>query len=131
MISLSEYDVDPNDTPFQIEITPDIFIFTTDDWGDPQTVTVKAVDDADVLEAEIGDLSFIQWITFDIETNDPIYAELGRYLDVTVFDNDCGAWGYSPADFDTDCDVDILDFAAFAGDWMKCTDPKVQGCEKF
>lgn len=35
----------------------------------------------------------------------------------------CGDWGYQAMDFDKNCYVDLVDFAAFAADWMKCTDP--------
>ena len=30
----------------------------------------------------------------------------------------------NPMDFNTDCKVDILDFAAFAAEWLDCVDPK-------
>jgi hypothetical protein len=32
----------------------------------------------------------------------------------------CGAWGYLPEDFNTDCRVDFADFAKMASEWMEC-----------
>jgi len=42
--------------------------------------------------------------------------------------NDCGTSGYLRADLNADCDVGFVDFALFAGEWLKCTNPGVTGC---
>jgi len=41
----------------------------------------------------------------------------------------CGRWGYQPSDFDENCTVDLLDYAVFAEEWNRCTDPAEAGCE--
>jgi hypothetical protein len=40
----------------------------------------------------------------------------------------CGQEGqvYNPMDFDTNCTVDLADFAAFVSQWLNCTDPADQ-----
>ena len=40
----------------------------------------------------------------------------------------CGDWGYLPADMNTNCEVDLIDFSEFAGQWMKCTAPLDEAC---
>jgi hypothetical protein len=49
-----------------------------------------------------------------------------------VFDNleisKCGDWGYHPMDFNRDCYVNMLDFAAFVDGWLECTLPGEPGC---
>ena len=53
------------------------------------------------------------------ETIDFLYANPGASEQVLI----CGDWGYRSMDFDRNCYVDLADFAAFASDWMNCTDP--------
>ncbi len=55
------------------------------------------------------------------ESIDFLYANPGVVIPDPVLA--CGDWGYLAMDFDQNCYVDLADFAAFAGDWMKCTDP--------
>ena len=40
----------------------------------------------------------------------------------------CGDWGYFPEDMDTNCEVDLIDFGQFAGQWMQCTAPGDEDC---
>jgi hypothetical protein len=42
----------------------------------------------------------------------------------------CGDWGYHPMDFNLDCNVNMLDFAVFAGSWLECTMPGDPGCDE-
>ena len=49
-------------------------------------------------------------------------------IEITYYEDVCGAWGYSDYDFNFDCYVDIADFAYFANTWLDCTDPSVEGC---
>jgi len=64
----------------------------------------------------------------------------GKYNDASTFRDyelkaagagACGGWGYLEGDLDTDCIVNLADFAMFAEDWMKCTDPAVGDCDKY
>jgi hypothetical protein len=98
--------------------------FTENDWEDYQAVTVTAVDD-DVLEG-----THISEITHIAESRDDVgYDGLaGRNVAVSVDDNECGAWGFTAMDFDTDCVVGIADFAEFAAEWLVCTQPYGDSC---
>jgi hypothetical protein len=40
----------------------------------------------------------------------------------------CGDNGYVYGDLNYDCKVNLADFASFADNWLKCTDPVVDGC---
>jgi hypothetical protein len=48
----------------------------------------------------------------------------GVVTQVTIQSDDCGGLGISEFDTNTDCKVDMLDFADYANDWLSCTDPK-------
>ncbi len=40
----------------------------------------------------------------------------------------CGEWGYSDADVNEDCYVNLIDFALMAESWLTCTDPLDSNC---
>ncbi len=88
-------------------------IFTPFDWADPRPVTIEAVDDSDSEGEEAA------WIShgFGPESND------GLNFEVVIHDNECGGLGYDPGDLNYDCIVDFVDFAFFAENWLKSTDP--------
>jgi len=68
-------------------------------------------------------------IKHTISSGDADYNRSGvRNVYVNVEDNDCGAWGYSPMDFNLDCYVDLKDFAEFASHWLECTEPDNPNC---
>jgi len=43
---------------------------------------------------------------------------------------DCLGIATNVMDFDEDCDVDFVDFADFAAEWLRCIDPTISGCEE-
>ncbi len=49
-------------------------------------------------------------------------------IQITYYENTCGAWGFNPMDFNYDCYVNMADFAYFANTWLDCTDPALPGC---
>jgi hypothetical protein len=49
-------------------------------------------------------------------------------IEITYYEDVCGAWGFSDYDFNYDCYVDLADFAYFANTWLDCTDPTVAEC---
>lgn len=57
------------------------------------------------------------------------FIDLGLALE-TVHDvtDHCGQWGYSPADLDRNCQVDLQDLALFTADWMGCSYPDTLNC---
>ena len=65
-----------------------------------------------------------------VDTNAPNPNTIGSVWSFTMEDPYCycGQPGqvYNPMDFDTNCVVDFLDFAAFGAQWLSCTDPTDQ-----
>ncbi len=49
-------------------------------------------------------------------------------IEITYYEDTCGAWGFNALDFNYDCYVDMSDFAYFANTWLDCTDPALVGC---
>ncbi|NLH15833.1 MAG: hypothetical protein GX455_04580 [Phycisphaerae bacterium] len=97
--------------------------FTAADWFTPQTVIVTAVDDED------SEFDHTSTITHSVSSADSGYNNLAAAGVVAkVADNDCGVWGYAPADFNRDCHVTLEDFATFASEWMTCSVPYIEGC---
>ena len=47
---------------------------------------------------------------------------------ILVTEDGCGINGMLPADFNWDCSVNLTDWAIFAGEWLVCTDPDIEGC---
>jgi hypothetical protein len=99
--------------------------FTTANWSIAQTVTVTAIDD-NIFE---GGATHTRQIVHTVESGDSAYNGLPvPNVVVTITDNECGAWGYNPMDFNKDCRVDFKDMATFAENWLKCTQPFGPGC---
>ncbi|MBW8016745.1 MAG: hypothetical protein FVQ82_11205 [Planctomycetes bacterium] len=61
-------------------------------------------------------------------STDAGYEGLETTVDVSITENDCGAWGTYWADFNGDCIVDIADLAEWASSWLACTTPNEPGC---
>jgi hypothetical protein len=63
----------------------------------------------------------------DVDLTYHTSGDLSGYTVLTVYE-DCGSWGYLDTDLTKDCYVDFSDFALFAADWLKCTDPTDGDC---
>jgi regulation of enolase protein 1 (concanavalin A-like superfamily) len=110
-------------TDGQINVTSPL-IFTSENWNTAHLATVTGVDDA-VLETDphTGTLSFSG------SSSDPAYDGVTAFdVEVTIAENECGAWGYSRYDANQDCVVNLGDLAQVASMWMRCTFPHVEGC---
>ena len=122
---------DPNLPALLTEITVngkarETLTFTSDNWDTPQTVTVAAVDDGE-LETDPHSAT----ITHIVSSDDLGYDGLAVLnVNAIILENECGAWGFNPMDFDEDCYVGLKDFARFAAEWLKCTRPQGPGCTK-
>jgi len=77
------------------------------------------------LDGSVDDVQVYNYVLTQEEI-DFLYANPGVAIPDPV--EVCGDWGYLNMDFDHNCRVDLADFAAFAGDWMKCTDPSDPTC---
>ena len=96
--------------------------FNSGDFMTPQVVTVGAIDDA---ELETDPHSTTLSVT---PSNGAEYDLEASSVDVDILENECGAWGYNWADFDTDCDVDLADLQTMASSWLDCSNPYDPGC---
>ncbi len=103
--------------PNQVNVTSSV-TFTPGDWT-PKIVTVTAIDDNDIETQPHYVL-----IRHTVSSTDPAYNgfEPPDIL-VTINDNDCGSLGYFAEDLNADCNVDFLDYAIVAIDWLSETDP--------
>jgi len=119
--------------PDQVSI-PGTLVFTAGNWNTAQTVTVTAIDDTN-LEYDPHDTE----ISHTVESADTGYNNMTvDNVDVAIAENDCGAWGYLQTDLNSDCSVNLGDFAMIAdwgelvmiaGDWLDCTWPNIPGLE--
>ena len=121
--------IDITDTlnPDQVTLSSAQVIFTSDNWENSQVVTIAAIDDDD-MERAIHDTSLHFTVTAD--TDSPYNGYSIADLTVFVEENDCGAWGFNPADFNWDCQVNLEDFVFFALEWITCSDPDPE-CQDF
>ncbi len=110
---------DPND----VLVSPTTLTFTPADFDTPQTVTVTAIDDADI-EAHPHNAP----VRLTAASTDLEYDGLAIDVIVSVNENECGAIGYLAADLNEDCKVDLTDFSLFAAEWLQCTFPHIVGC---
>jgi hypothetical protein len=100
-----------------------ILTFTINEWNIPQPIEVTAVDDELLEDEEILN------IHHNTASDDSRYNGVPiDHVVVTITDNDCGAWGYGPMDFNQNCYVDMFDFAIFVEKWLDCTLPYEAGC---
>jgi alpha-L-arabinofuranosidase len=108
--------VDPDE---QLDIgsgrgNPVEIVFHTYDWSSTRTIVVNVFDD-DVWEANPR----IGIISHSISSSDPNFNNVPLpSVSVTVWDNECGAWGFYYSDLNYDCLVNFKDVAVFALDWL-------------
>ena len=112
--------------PAQVSISPASVTFTAGNYNVAQTITVTAIDDT-VLE-----MDGVTVVSNTITTTDTEYAVVTvNDVNVTIYDNECGAWGYNVVDFSGDCYVNLDDFALMATSWLNCSDPAGINCDRY
>lgn len=120
--------LDDIEDPNQVTFTPTSLVFTSSNYSTPQTVTVEGIDDALI---EGGD-NHSTTISHSLVSGDSRFDGLTlQSVIVEVIENDCGAWGFSPADVNEDCEVDFKDLAVLADYWLSCSFPNVAGCQQY
>ena len=113
--------------PDQLTISPAVLTFTAADWYVLRTITIEAVDDT-LLESAEHDTE----IAHSMLTSDTDYASLTTTnVQVTVLENECGAWGYELADINQNCVVDLYDLAMMSLEWLNCSWPNEAGCVNY
>jgi hypothetical protein len=143
------------DPPLGAADDPNKLKFTTSDWDLEQTITVCPIDDDELKEAWyewIEGLIYFNVFSEDVrylapwlnpdgsEADDPGteeeetsngQADQDMFSVVLVQDNECGAIGFSPWDYNEDCTVGLADFVHYYGQWLICTQPYEAGCVKY
>ena len=117
----------------------------TSRWDVEQTITICPIDNDELTEpweesiecalfmpAYSEDVRYrVPWFNSDGEEEEPSGGEAEEGLIVFyVNDNECGAVGYDPFDFNEDCRVGLGDFAHFYAQWQICMDPYADDCDK-
>lgn len=111
--------------PDQVLCNPSQVVFNSSNWQTPQVITVTAIDDADMERAEHDT---ILELNVSVAQQSPYYGKALAEVFVYLVENDCGAYGFNPGDFNLDCQVDLNDFAIFVDSWLACSnvDPDCQ-----
>lgn len=113
--------------PAQVTVSPSQVQFTAENWQSPQTITITAIDDHD-MERAMHETALRFGVTTAPES--PYSGVSAAEITVQIADNDCGAWGFNPADFNLDCQVNLEDFYYFVQEWISCSLPDPQ-CQDF
>lgn len=113
--------------PDQVTVSPAQLTFTSANWQTSQTVTVTAIDDND-MERATHETTLRPAVTANPDS--PYYNYVLANVVVQIEENDCGAWGFNPADFNLDCQVNLEDFSLFVQEWIGCSFPDPQ-CQDF
>jgi hypothetical protein len=89
------------------------------------TISPNNADDTSVTITQRG--TYVFMLTADdthLQTSDTVQVVVGTdSCDASVLSGS----DYSSNDYDQDCDVDLVDFADFAADWLVCTNT-LEGC---
>ncbi len=113
--------------PDQVTVHPAQLVFNADNWQTAQAITITAIDDND-MERAVHDTTLA--FTVSADPASPYAGYVIPELTVQIGENDCGAWGFNPADFNLDCQVNLEDFFYFAREWIECSLPDPE-CQDF
>ncbi|HOQ04001.1 MAG TPA: DUF1080 domain-containing protein [Anaerohalosphaeraceae bacterium] len=94
---------------------PNVLTFTPSNWNQPQTVTVGI--------ANVGLLGTTEQILHAVSSSDPSYNGGLYELQVSIYEDVCGVWGYVEADYNLDCVVDLEDLAILSRVWLTTETP--------
>jgi len=130
--------MEPN---YLVASDPNRMHFTSGNYNTPQVICLEALDDDDrpdsedewipgtvIFTAYSDDLRYcVPFLAnqngFPVDVDDS-GGELDEFIiNFDVQDNECGAWGFDPLDFNEDCVVGLADFAQFYDQWTLCTEP--------
>ena len=108
----------------QVVLDRTALTFTPANWAIPQAVRITAIDD-DFLENAVHSVR----LSVSVSSSDSAFdGQAVDAIDVAILDNECGAWGYSPADLNRDCRIDLADVSEFAQGWLECSLPETESC---
>ncbi len=107
----------------QLAFDVDTLVFKANDWDQPRTLTVTAIDDI-LLEARVHSASLV----LNCESADLVYDGLVSDVKVTITENECGNWISLPGDYNQDCQVNLVDLSIIAKYWLWCDPMKDDTC---
>jgi hypothetical protein len=130
---------DPNKLTFTVtDYQPFVEGTMTSGWNVEQEITVCPIDNdetaEDWTEYIYGDIYLTPYSEDEryrvkdatpdgSETEDSGGIAYETVVGVNVQDNDCGATGFAPQDYNTDCTVGLADLEHYSAQWLICTDP--------
>ncbi len=118
---------DPYPDPVDIEFVGGsrTYVLDSSNWDTGVTVTIKAVDDAD-LEVDPD----VKTLISTASSTDPAWDGLPvSDVIVGIDENECGSWGFiEPYDINRNCFIDLGDLAMIAAEWLTCTTPNTGTC---
>jgi alpha-N-arabinofuranosidase len=86
--------------------------FTDLNWDQPQTVTAAIAD----AQAAFNDIEIIH---HTVQSDDPDYHGVNvPAVQVYIQKDSCGIWGYLEADYNFDCNVNLVEFSMLANLWL-------------
>ncbi len=91
-------------------------IFSTENWGSPQTVVVKANDDS-IIEDDYN--PHIGTISHSVASDDSNYGMAVPDVVASIIDNDLLCIVYLDSDINEDCYVNVGDLYEFSLSWLK------------
>jgi hypothetical protein len=114
--------LDGSEILYEAALTP--FEFYDGFVGEPNSVVLDLAQDVTVLFDVVANSKraggFGQ-LAENLSTGK--FSDTSAFRQYTLEGAGCGNWGHYPADFNTDCFVDIADVGDFAGNWLDCTNP--------
>ncbi len=110
-----------------VEFDPEMLTFTSSDWGTPQEVTVKAIQDEDLVDGGPGLVAAIS-ASSNGESGDLTQFNPINDANIEVIQDECGQYPFNALDFNLDCFVNLLDFSSFTTGWGECTEPDPSNC---
>jgi alpha-N-arabinofuranosidase len=91
--------------------------FTTQNWSQPQTVTLRIADPQAALDP-------VTAVSHTCDSEDSNYDQLVlSSISVYIVEETCGIWGYLEGDYNFDCTVNLEDFSMLADLWLTTDAP--------
>ena len=121
-------DLNPDDADIELIAATDpwgpvssTYVLDTTNW-EGVTVTIAAIDDEE-LEPDPDTVTLEHEVV-----GTGVWAGVqADPVEVSIIENECGAWSFEAYDFNQDCVVDIADLVDIVDVWLTCTMPNIAG----
>ncbi len=98
------------------------YVLDSSNW-EGVTVTIAAIDD-DLFEGIDPEMITLEHQVAGTGVWAGVQADS---VEVSIIENDCGAWSFEVHDFNQDCVVDLGDLVELVNAWLTCTRPNIPG----